>query len=262
MINKKNFYLVLFFSLVSLYLMNEFGFISNSKSNTFYLYFGESKPKNHANPNNIKFVLNPEFYICGDGTNTQLTLISFVVIGPDFIDKRTKIRSTWGSNNLNISFRTIFVTGLSKNQTVNSIIKNEFNQFKDIVQGDFIDTYYMLTPKVIMAFKWISKYCSNSYFTLRQNDDVVLNPFKLVKYLETLLNNANKTVKNKVMGVCHKNPPVSRNPQDKFYVSYEQYNRSTYDSYCEGSALILTTELTGIYYELSLDVNMPPFSVW
>ena len=65
-------------------------------------------------------------------------------------------------------------------------IKAESFIYGDIIQENFIDGYYNLTLKTIMGFKWSSKYCSNAKFIMKLDDDVVVNTFDLLNYLNRI----------------------------------------------------------------------------
>lgn len=214
----------------------------------------------YTNPHDFKLVLNPEYSICGAFLGQKITLITFVTISPHLFDQRSKIRLSWGNNKLNENFRLFFSLGLSRNKTVNEMIKKEFYLYRDIVQESFYDSYHNLTVKLMMSFKWINTYCSNTYFTLRINDDVVPNTFGILNYLNKMIENGN--TKNKLMGYIHFSATVVRDPSSKFYVSFKDYANPKYDDYCGGSAYILSTELTKTFFDYSLNFYLPPFSVW
>jgi hypothetical protein len=44
--------------------------------------------------------------------------------------------------------RVVFLIGKPNNEIIQNIINKEAYQFKDILQGDFVDTYFNLTHKV------------------------------------------------------------------------------------------------------------------
>lgn len=88
----------------------------------------------------------------------------------------------------------------------------------------------------MMGFKWIKKYCKQADFILRFNDDLVINTYALLPYLESL---RNKKVNNMTLiGSVYERIGVIRNKSNKFYVSYEQYSDLLYVDFVEGSAYI------------------------
>ena len=91
-----------------------------------------------------EFILNPGSLICRSYLNKSIFFISFVILAPEHFAKRMIIRSTWGNTNISHDFRIFFSIGLSKNNTVNKEIEDEYSNYQDILQinmtGDFI--YY------------------------------------------------------------------------------------------------------------------------
>ena len=229
---------------------------------SFMLTINESSKnglKNHIDERdpNREFILNPADSICRPNSNKTILLLTFVVIAPHSFEKRMLIRSTWGQTSLFTEMRLIFAVGMSKNDTVNKMIVDEFKTFNDIIQKNYTDSYYNLTTKIMMSFKWISKYCNNSKYVLRINDDVVVNTFALIDYLKRI-----EYRPNRIFGWVVHNAWVKRDKNSKFYIPYSVFNRSQYDTYAEGSAYILTNELTSTFYEKSLRFYVPIFSDW
>ena len=90
---------------------------------------------------------------------------------------RESIRETWGQTDKDLLIRTVFLIG-DPNLDINDNkekIKIESKRFNDLIQQDFIDTYYNNTLKTCMAIKWINNYCSNSKFYLLIDDDFYLS---------------------------------------------------------------------------------------
>ena len=139
------------------------------------------------------------------------------------------------------------------------MIRSEFDLYKDIIQEDFVDSYQNLTIKVMMSFKWISKYCNNSDFTLKIDDDVILNAFELLEYLNKFKVDG-KLVSNSLMGYVNYYPIPIRNSSSKWYVALKDFNGEYYEDYCDGPAYVLSTPLAKRFYEYSLHFYFPPFS--
>jgi hypothetical protein len=56
---------------------------------------------------------------------------------------------------------------------------NESQYFRDIIMGNFIDSYYNLTLKSIFVINWYQRRCSHSFLAYL-DDDVVINPENLI----------------------------------------------------------------------------------
>jgi len=82
--------------------------------------------------------------------------------------------------------RVIFMLGSSNDSQLDSKIKNESKIYGDIVQETFQDTYLNLTLKTIQGIKWVSEYCSKVKYVLKVDDDVLVNSYSLLNYLDNL----------------------------------------------------------------------------
>lgn len=199
----------------------------------------------------VRPILAPNANLCQPSPDIDLVLVAFVVIAPDRFEKRIKIRKTWANNSSN-NMRVIFSTGLSKNSSVNKLIAKEALLYNDILQLDFIDSYYKIINKVLLSYKWLSSNCQNARYILRINDDVVVNSFSLIKYLK----NAHKT-KSTVFGNVMYFGLIVRDYKSKFYVPFEKTNKAFYDPYPEGTSYIITFDLAKRFYHLGFDKLEP-----
>ena len=180
---------------------------------------------------NKDFYLNPKESICEPNTKQSILFVTFVSVAPHFFAKRNLIRETWGNkNSLHDEMRLVFSVGMSTNSTINKQIEDEFRLHKDIVQiNHFTDSYFNLTTKIMYTFKWIRQYCTNAKYILRINDDVVVNKPALVNYFSSLNYKTNSIYGFAIYGAAPK-----RDKTSKFYISYELYNNSRYNTYLEG----------------------------
>ena len=266
--------------IVAFFVLNLFYFIkidididSKIKSKFFDLFESESESyllnqeydlECHKCTNQMiyEFSINPKFSICGAKKDKNITLLAILIISPHQFERRNQIRSSWGNvSHINEkepdTFRLIFSLALSTNTTINEMVKNESLTHNDILQIGYNDSYYNLTTKVMLSFKWVAKYCSNSIYVIRMNDDIPMNTFGLIKFLNNEVEYKNNTL------ICYVLAgPVPRSKNSKFYISFEQFNRSNFDTYCEGSAYVVSTDLTKTIYNTSLNVYWFPFSVW
>ena len=216
----------------------------------------------NCNPMNYKYVINPEFSICEADKHKTIDLLAIVIISSKHFERRNLIRSSWGNvSHINEkepdTFRLIFSLALSTDETINEMVKNESIIYKDILQIGYNESYYTLTTKVMLSFKWVAKYCSNSIYVIRMNDDIPMNTFGLIKFLNTEIEYKNNTL------ICYVLAgPVPRRKSSKFYISYESFNKTYFDPYCEGSAYVISSDLAKTIYKLSLNVYWFPFSTW
>jgi beta-1,3-galactosyltransferase 1 len=179
-------------------------------------------------------LINPGYKICGEKSSVQApTLLALVISSADRFERRLAIRGTWSNRNLFPQMRSVFLIGDSQNKATNEKIKTENEIFGDIVQESFIDSYNNLTLKTVMGFKWASTYCSQAKFFLKVDDDVLVDSYSLMGYLESMINLA-EPLTNTFMCLVQRNATVSRNPDNKYFMSCKEYSEDYYKTYCSG----------------------------
>jgi hypothetical protein len=167
------------------------------------------------------FRLNPKFELCNvENHETPLLFVVLVIIAPHFFDKRTQIRNTWGNKQFFSKMRIVFVLAMSQNEIINKQIEKESKLHGDILQVDnLIDSYYVCTKKQMIAFKFITKYCSNVKYILKICDDVVVNTPLLLSQFERRM-----YVQNEMFGLARGPTKPIRDKKSKWYVSEAQFN--------------------------------------
>lgn len=125
---------------------------------------------------------------CKEDVDHTLRLVYIVKSAIENFDRRTAIRNSWGIEKrfFDVPARTIFVVGMHPDdKKMEAKLKLEATIYKDIVQADFIDSYYNNTIKTMMSFKWLVKYCPNSKFYMFVDDDMYVS----VKNVATFIRN-------------------------------------------------------------------------
>ncbi|CAK9293522.1 unnamed protein product [Gordionus sp. m RMFG-2023] len=98
---------------------------------------------------------------------------------------------------------SIYQSDQQSNRIIQRMLKIEARKYRDIVQGDFLDSYQNLTYKMIMGFKWIASRCSKADYVLKMDDDIYVDIFKL--YL--IINKVNH-LKNLYDDYIQENTPI------------------------------------------------------
>lgn len=88
--------------------------------------------------------------------------------------QRALIRSTWARPLPELHTRVVFLLGRGKEGS-QSEVEEEFELFVDIVQGNFVDSYYNLTYKNVMGLLWVREYCSGAGLIVKTDDDMWLD---------------------------------------------------------------------------------------
>ncbi len=189
--------------------------------------------------------------ICRD--NPALQYIIYVHSAPGNIERRKILRSTWASNTLFKDKRTatVFMVGTPKDRKDQDIIDREFDQYGDIVQGDFVEHYKNLTLKGIMGLQWTATFCNTATYALKSDDDAFVNIFQLMALAEQHKD------KSRLM-LCplwkDRTMPILRDPSKcmKWCVRYDEFPGKThFPKYCAGLSFLMTREIIPEMYEAS-----------
>jgi len=235
------FKILLVLSFISTYIIFKLNFIQNDASflTLDYFYTNIQEPYKTS-----EFSLNPGHDVCkARRSHLELLFISFVIIAPSYFEKRNEIRNTWASKQFANDLRNIFVVAMSTNETINQMIRDEFELYQDIVQIDaLVDSYRVINIKIMKALKWIAKYCARAKYILRICDDVIVNTPKLIKNFRH--DPFYKYEKNKIYGMTLAGVGPDHNPSSKWYVSELEFNQTyppeykgVYPKYPQGNSV-------------------------
>jgi len=207
------------------------------------------------NPHDFTYLIDPGEKICGDDQGKNVTLIAFVPVSANGFHNRYTVRATWANQNLFPSLRIVFMLGNSSDPNVNEKVRMESELYGDIVQEDYADTYRNLTIKTMAGIKWVSQHCSNAKFAIKVDDDVVVNTFFLLRFLDQLAAQSYSRVQNALLCYYFPSSVVDRYSESKFYVPYEDYADKYYNPYCSGPAYMFTPQLATKLYATSLQTK-------
>ena len=79
------------------------------------------------------------------------------------------------------------MVGLSGDGDTDSSVMQEDAIFQDIVIANYMDSYKNLSYKALTAMHWVKTYCSTPEHIVKMDDDIVVNPFVLARYLDLRL---------------------------------------------------------------------------
>ena len=191
------------------------------------------------------------------GLCTQGQAVDYLVLVLGAIynfDLRRTIRETWG-NITRIENRTldlVFVIGKEKGVgNYTGAINKESQEYNDILELDFIDSYTNLTIKTILAFGWVLTECPQARFVVRNMDDCFLDLFMLDKEM-VKLNNLNI-----FLGCVAFESPVSLYGK---YASISEVpfvgNPEYYPPFVRGFSIVLSVDVIQKFYYLSCVVPL------
>jgi beta-1,3-galactosyltransferase / beta-1,3-N-acetylglucosaminyltransferase len=213
----------------------------------------------------------------------------------DNFERRNAIRNSWGFEKRfsDVIIRTVFSLGIDKDthdgkpSDVQRLIDLEANRFNDIIQFNFIDTYFNNTLKTVNNLRWCKENCIRSKFYLFVDDDFYVsiknilaflrNPVDYPEYLEEykeqlrklnqrkiLSNNSeivNRNLLNLNMELPHDvklfsgfvfNSAPHRHKSSKWYVSWDEYPYDQWPTYITAGSFILSREALQEMYCASL----------
>ncbi|GLV38814.1 brainiac [Carabus blaptoides fortunei] len=104
--------------------------------------------------------------------------------------RREAIRQSWGYEHRfsDVTIRTVFLLGVDSDGTSFDTVKSEYNKYGDIVQANFIDSYYNNTIKTMMGFKWAVTHCSQSKFYMFVDDDMYVSTKNVLRFVRNPTN--------------------------------------------------------------------------
>uniref|UniRef100_A0A914XJ01 Hexosyltransferase n=1 Tax=Plectus sambesii TaxID=2011161 RepID=A0A914XJ01_9BILA len=105
-----------------------------------------------------------------------------------------------------------------------------------------------------MWLKFVSEHCTQAEYILKTDDDVFVNIFAVVDFLNRITQQ-NVRPRKSIMCFVWKGMDVIRDPKDKWYVNKEEYVPDIFPPYCSGAAYIITRDLIRPMYEQSFKIK-------
>ena len=223
-------------------------YLQNQRPDDQYMPFViKAETKKLQNPlihkHKYQYILNNET-VCHNGN--PVFLLIYVLSARENKAPRDIIRYTWGSVKVCYGkhVHVVFLTG-QKNDGYESSLKNENDEYGDIIEGTFKDTYENLTYKSVMGLHWVNNFCNETRFVMKTDDDVVVNIYKLVHFLievDSKIRAASGFLYCNVEGRGHGVAPIRRN-ESKFYMNETEYRYDLYPPYCHGPGYVFSFDV-------------------
>nr|XP_020442414.1 lactosylceramide 1,3-N-acetyl-beta-D-glucosaminyltransferase A-like [Monopterus albus] len=250
------------------------GIISHVKSYSYryvinsFTYINKSLtiPREQARSfSNFRYLLDPRDKCAGK----DVLLLLFVKTPPKNTERRSAIRSTWGNetyiqSSLGVTVKVVFALGSPKTKEeelswsmrggvdIQEQLIHEDGLHGDLIQQDFLDSFYNLTLKLILQFHWMHSRCAHARFFMTADDDVFIHMPNLVNYLQDL---SNRGVTDFWVGYVHRGTPPIRRKDSKYYVPFEMYPWVSYPDYTAGSAYVVSSDVVDKIYQATLTLN-------
>ncbi|KAH0512586.1 Lactosylceramide 1,3-N-acetyl-beta-D-glucosaminyltransferase [Microtus ochrogaster] len=227
------------------YLVNRYGFVNDSLS----LKHSSEQP-------HYQYLINHK----GKCQAQDVLLLLFIKTAPANYGRRSAIRKTWGNEDyvrsqLNANIKILFALGTPappKREELQRKLIWEDEKYKDIIQQDFVDSFYNLTLKLLLQFSWTNSFCPHAKFLMTADDDIFIHMPNLIRYLQGL---EQIGVLDFWIGHVHRGGPPVRDKSSKYYVPYEMYQWPAYPDYTAGAAYVISSDVAAKVYEASQMLN-------
>ncbi|XP_075053364.1 beta-1,3-galactosyltransferase 5 [Mixophyes fleayi] len=165
---------------------------------------------------------------------------------------RMAVRQTWGKERLIKGKKvvTYFLLGAKQSGKEEGRLTDEIITYKDIIQRNFIDSYYNLTLKTLLGIDWITHHCPQASYVMKTDVDMFVNIFYLVELL--LLKNQTS---NFFTGFLKVDESPIRNILSKWYVSKNEYAGEKYPPFCSGTGYVFSGDVARKIYNISATVQ-------
>lgn len=200
---------------------------------------------------------------CGGAEKSgDVFLLLVIKSSPANYERREVLRKTWAAERLHngVWIRRIFISGVSdtgyEKERLNNLLQLEQENYRDILQWDFSDTFYNLTLKQILFLEWMERNCPNARFLLNGDDDVFANTNNMVLYLQSLKENNGR--KHLFTGHLIQNVGPIREKGSKYFIPVQVQESDSYPPYCGGGGFLLSGYTAMLIYRMSKSITILP----
>ncbi|XP_051514323.1 N-acetyllactosaminide beta-1,3-N-acetylglucosaminyltransferase 2-like [Myxocyprinus asiaticus] len=188
-------------------------------------------------------------------------------------ENREAIRQTWGRTGMVRGqgrqglVRRVFLLGKTEDLHTEKELQLEANEYGDIIQWDFMDTFFNLTLKDVLFWDWFSRLCPHAHFIFKGDDDVFVRMPAVLDYLLKEEEKADErpskepTQPNEmegfVVGDVINNAMPIRSNGTKYYIP-ESFYKGLYPSYPGGGGVVYSGSLAHRLFEVSQWVHIFP----
>ena len=120
-------------------------------------------------------------------------------------------------------------------------LQAENHEYGDLVVGSFRDAYRNLTYKHLMGLHWAANYCPQARHIVKMDHDIVVDVFQLHDRLAAA--KAAKLDSNTLIGAVFAGTAPIRDPENKWYVTKEEFPEDSYPPYMSGWLYIATPDV-------------------
>ncbi|XP_053307360.1 UDP-GlcNAc:betaGal beta-1,3-N-acetylglucosaminyltransferase 7-like [Spea bombifrons] len=176
-------------------------------------------------------------------------------------DRREALRKTWAKEREidGKKIRTVFLLGTTSpgkdHRNLQRLIEQEDQIYGDILQWDFMDTFYNLTLKEVNFLKWFHIYCHNVQFIFKGDDDIFVNTGNILDFLD--FKKEDPLLPNLFVGDIISRAAPIRNKQSKYFIPKELYDKP-YPIYAGGGGFLMASSLAKKLFPASEKIELFP----
>nr|XP_033812522.1 N-acetyllactosaminide beta-1,3-N-acetylglucosaminyltransferase 3-like [Geotrypetes seraphini]XP_033812523.1 N-acetyllactosaminide beta-1,3-N-acetylglucosaminyltransferase 3-like [Geotrypetes seraphini] len=201
---------------------------------------------------------------CGGAQASKNVFLLLVIkSSPINYERREIIRKTWGMEKAyqRVQVRRLFIVGISSDlseaEKINRLLQLETQEYGDILQWNFYDTFYNLSLKQVLFYQWMVETCPDARFIFNGDDDVFVNTYNVVEYLLGLPS-TNDIHSHLFVGSLNIGMPPVREVNSKYYVPKQLFSSDAFLPYCGGGGILMSHFTAQAIYKASLDIQLFP----
>lgn len=176
------------------------------------------------------------------------------------IERRAVLRDTWGRAGRIRGRRVklVFLMGRSNDKVqsygLQPLLEWESARYGDILQWDFVDSFFNLTLKEVRFLSWFSRSCRSAQFVFKGDDDVFVHTENLLDFLR-----AHEPENHLLTGdVLPRSFPI-RNKDTKYFIPVEMYpDGKPYPPYVGGGGYLMSRQTVLGMHEAAQTIQLFP----
>lgn len=207
-----------------------------------------ARENKNFSPHDYGYILNPHEF-CTDVD--EVFLLVMIASASWEFKRRELIRKTWATQVGNGEIiKYLFFVGNDNRPANQQQLSKEFENFGDIIEENFDETYKNLTLKTIGQLRWVTYFCPNVKYGLHIDDDV----FGAITDISTYLKQS-QIPSHKFMGCSKVFHPIVRR-DGKWTMTKEDYPGDQYPLGCVGWCFAMSADVMNDLYWMSLDTPL------
>ncbi|XP_042198607.1 N-acetyllactosaminide beta-1,3-N-acetylglucosaminyltransferase 3-like [Callorhinchus milii] len=175
-------------------------------------------------------------------------------------NQREMVRKTWGKEReiQGVRIRRIFIVAqtpnLQERGKANQLLEIENKEHQDILQWDFLDSFFNLTLKQYLFLQWMDDYCPSAQFIFNGDDDVFANTDNMVEFLLS----SGSGQKHLYVGYLIYGGGPIREKWSKYFIPEIVTTSKSYPSYVAGGGILMSYFTSKAIYKASQTLELYP----